>query len=137
LSAQQNPARAQWLPLLDHGPKIYMLPRTYPLVVLSLRTSPLIIQLRSSPPVVQHTWSNNYEPSRSQQPSSVSTEHTNLPARILTREHHNMNLPAHDTVKHLLVQVHIWWRIILFLFKMIEWCELIKKAKWNPHWTLR
>jgi len=51
----------------------------------------------------------------------VSTKHTNLPTRILTREHHNMNLsahiitcsppamnlPAHDTVKHLLVQVHI------------------------------
>ena len=45
----------------------------------------------------------------------MSTKHTNLPARILTREHHNMNLPthiimcsspvmnlpAHDNIKHL------------------------------------
>ena len=46
---------------------------------------------RTSPPVVQHTWSNNYEHPRSQQPSSVSTKHTNFPAHILTREHHNMN----------------------------------------------
>jgi len=74
--------------------------------------------LRTSPPVVQHTWSNKYEPLRLQQPSSVNTEHTNLPTRILTREQHNMNLLtyiitcspptmnllAHDTVKHFLVQ---------------------------------
>ena len=72
--------------------------------------------LRTSSPVVQHTWSNNYKPLCSQQPSSVSTEHTNIPTRILTREHHNMNLPvhiitcslpamnllAHGTIKHLL-----------------------------------
>jgi len=45
-------------------------------------------------------------------------EHTNLPARMITREHHNMNLPAHiitcspptmnlpahDIVNHVLVQ---------------------------------
>jgi len=89
-----------------------MLPQTYPLVVQPLRTSP---------PVVQHTCSNSYEHSRLLQSSSMSTEHTNIPARILTREHHNMNhlthiitcsipvmnLPTHDTIKHLLVQVHI------------------------------
>jgi len=73
--------------------------------------------LRTYSPVVQQTWSNNYEPPRSQQPSSVNMEHMNLPACILTREHHNMNfhahiitcsppsmnLPAHDTIKDLLV----------------------------------
>jgi len=77
--------------------------------------------LRTSPPVVQHMWFNNYEPPHSHHPSSVSTEYRNLPIRILTREHHNMNLPthiitcstpvmnlpAHGTIKHLLVQVHI------------------------------
>jgi len=31
----------------------------------------------------------------------------NLPAHIITCSPLVMNLPAHDTVKHLLVQVHI------------------------------
>jgi len=53
------------------------------------------LTLRISPPVVQHTWSNIYESPGSKQPSSESSEYTNLPARILTSEHHNMNLPAH------------------------------------------
>jgi len=86
-------------------PKYMMLPRICQLVVLPLQASLLVVQL--------------YEPPRSQQSSSVSTEHTNLPVHILTGEHHNMNLlahiitcsppamnlPVHDTTKHLLVQV--------------------------------
>ena len=35
--------------------------------------------LWTCPPVVQHTWSTSYVPPRTQHPSSVSTEHTNLP----------------------------------------------------------
>jgi len=37
-------------------------------------------------PVVQHTWSTSYELPRSQHLLSVSMEHTNLLARIPTRE---------------------------------------------------
>jgi len=43
--------------------------------------------LQTSPSVVQHMWSTSYEPLRSQHLSSVSTKHTNLPARIPIREH--------------------------------------------------
>jgi len=104
----------------DHGPRIYdastNLSARGPASKNLPARSPT---LRTSPPVVQHTWSNKYEPPRSQQPSSLSTEHTNLLARILTRDHHNMNLPAHiimcsppamnlpahETKKHPLVQV--------------------------------
>ena len=104
----------------DHGPRIHDAPTNLPArgpTYTNLPTrSPTI---RTSPPIVQHTWSNRYEPPRSQQPSSVNTEHTNFPARILTWEHHNMNLPAHiitcspptmnllthETNKNLLVQV--------------------------------
>jgi len=46
-------------------------------------------------PVVQHTWSTSYEPLNMQHLSSVSTEHTNLPTRIPTREYQDMNLLAH------------------------------------------
>jgi len=66
-----------------------MLTRTYPLVVLSLRTSPLVVllyeppartpALRTYPPVVQHMLSTSYVSLRTQHLSSVSTEHTNLP----------------------------------------------------------
>jgi len=55
----------------------------------------LYFAFANTPPVVQHTWSSSYEPSRSQQLSSVRTEHMNFPARTPTREHQNMNLPAH------------------------------------------
>ena len=75
----------------------------------TLRTFPLVSNMRDP---------SSYEPPCSQQLSSVSMENTTLPAHILTREYHNMklpthiitcsppvvNLPAHDTIKHLLVQ---------------------------------
>jgi len=35
--------------LLDYGPRIYMLPRTYPFVILPLRTFPLVVQLHGPP----------------------------------------------------------------------------------------
>jgi len=108
--------------IIDHGPKMYdastNLPARGPTSTNLFVCSPT---LRTSSPVVQHTWSNNYEPPCSQQLSSVSTEHTNLPARIPTREHHNMklpfhiimcsppvmNLPAHDTISISCSKSHI------------------------------
>jgi len=62
--------------LLGHGPRIYHastnLPARGPTFTNLPTCSPT---LRTSSYVVQHTWSNNYEPPRSQQPSSVSTVH--------------------------------------------------------------
>jgi len=51
--------------------------------------------LWTSPPVVQHAWSTNYEPPCSQHLSSVSTKHTNLLARIPIQEYQDMILPSH------------------------------------------
>jgi len=62
-----------------------MLPRTCPLVVQPLRTSLLIVQLYGLP---YSRDPSSYEPPYSQQSSSVSTEHTNLLAGLLTWEHH-------------------------------------------------
>ena len=77
-----------------------MLPWTCPLVVQHYEPpSPRVRSptLRTSPPVVQHTWSNSYQ----QQPSSVSTKHTNLPAHIIMCPSPVMNLPAYDNIKHI------------------------------------
>jgi len=67
--------------------------------------------LRTCPPVVQHMWSTNYVPPRTQHLSTVSTEHTNVPRSYPHRRvnmyeppcsyHHilttSMNRPAHGT----------------------------------------
>jgi len=73
--------------IIDHGLRIYdthtNLPARGPTSTNLLARSPT---LRTSPLVVQHMWSISYESPRSQHLSSVSTEHTNLPACIPTRE---------------------------------------------------
>jgi len=139
--------------LLGHRPRIYHASTN--LAVRGPTSTNLRARsptLRTFLPVVQHTWSNNQEPPRSQQPLSVSMEHTNLTARIFTREHHNMNLPAHiitfsssvmnlpahDTIKHLLVQVHIsthqseikesTLRYTRYILKLVLWIPMLQRT---------
>jgi len=91
----------------------------YTSMILPARSSTLPTSL----PVVQHMWSKSYKPPCSQNNpqvwarnirtsplvSSHEREHhnMNLPTHIITCSPPALNLPAHDTVKHLLVPVHI------------------------------
>ena len=64
--------------------------------------------LRTSPSVVQHTWSTNYDSPRSQHLLCVSTEHTNLPrsyphTRVAgyepPRSYHHVFITSHEPTR--------------------------------------
>jgi len=102
--------------LLDHGPRIYHasmnLPARGPTSTSLPTRSPTLrtvwyIQLRTYPLAAALKCEHKtYEPPRSYPLTRASLIWT-TPLILITRSPPIMNLPAHNPVKHLLIQVHI------------------------------